>query len=106
MDVRGADEVVGRKVIKIRDVLHDVVPDGTGSSDADDIVHGAVVAVACPDADGDMGCIAHGPVVAETLGGAGFCGCRAIEFEGIAGTELVVARSFVGEDATYKESHF
>ena len=39
-------------------------------------------------------------------GGTGGSAVGAIELEGIAGTELMVARSFVGEDAAYKESHF
>src|SRR5947209_7231789 len=45
------DEVVGWEGIEVGSVLHHIVPDGASSSDTDDVIHDAVVAVASPDAN-------------------------------------------------------
>src|SRR5438874_2449649 len=105
MYIGRTDEVVGREVIEVGNVLHHVVPDGTGPGDTDDVIHGAVVAIAGPNANGYVGCVAHGPVVTEAIGSTGFGSRRAIEFQGIAWGKLVIARPFVREDATHQEGH-
>src|SRR5437016_6212545 len=40
MYIGRTDEVVGREVIEVGNVLHHVVPDGTGPGDTDDVIHG------------------------------------------------------------------
>ena len=105
MDIGWPDEVVGREGIEVGNVLHHVMPDGTGPGDTDDVIHGAVVAIAGPNANGYVGGVTHGPVVTEAIGSTGFGSRRAIEFQGIARGKLVIARPFVGEDATHQEGH-
>src|SRR2546421_5337931 len=99
MHIRRPDEVVGREVIEVGNVLHHVVPDRAGPGDTDDVIHSAVVAIAGPDAHGYVGRVAHRPVVAEAIGRTGLGSCRAIQFQGIARAKFMVARFFVGEDA-------
>ncbi len=98
MHIGWPDEVVGREGIEVGNVLHHIVPDGTGPGDTYDVIHETVVAVTSPDADCYVGRVAQGPVVAEAIGRTGFGRCRAIQFQGIAWAKLVITRTFVGED--------
>src|SRR5581483_9727626 len=98
-------EIVGREIIALRGVLHDVVPDGTGSRNTDDVVHDFVIAIASPDANRQVRSVAYRPVVTETIGCTGFGSRRTIQFERIAGIELVVTRWFIGKDAVDQEGH-
>src|SRR5579884_1798251 len=79
-----SDKVVRWIVIVMGGILHHIVPDRASTCDTDDIVHDAVITVACPDADGKIGSIAHRPVIAETIGGTCFSGSGTIQFERVA----------------------
>ena len=78
MHIGGPNEIIGGEMIEVGDVLHHIVPDGASAGNTDHIVHDTVIAVAGPDPYGDMGSVAHGPVIAETLGCPCFGGSWAI----------------------------
>src|SRR5579885_2997948 len=65
MHIGWPDEIVCREMVVLRGVLQDVVPDGTGSSNTNDVVHLTVFAIASPDSHREMWCISHRPVIAE-----------------------------------------
>ena len=57
----------------LENVGHEVVPDGSGTSDTgSEVAHGGVVIVADPSGDEEFGSVANGPVVAQIVGSAGF----------------------------------
>src|SRR5258708_28340660 len=98
------DEIIRREMVEVRDVFHYVMPDRACTSNTNDIVHLAVIAVACPDPDGNVRGITHGPVVAETLCWTCFCGGKATQLGGGARSELMIARGSGRKDAAPQKS--
>ncbi len=74
-------KIVGWEIVALRRVLHDIVPDGTSSCDTDDIIHFTVIIVTRPDANREVGRIAHSPVIAETIGCSRFGRRRSVRFK-------------------------
>src|ERR1700730_6783392 len=96
------DEIIGREMVEVRDIFHYVMPDRACTGNTNDIVHLAIIAFACPDPDGNVRGITHGPVVAETLCRTCFCGGRATQLEWIAGSKLMIAGASVRKNAAHQ----
>src|SRR5579859_561300 len=105
MDVGRPGKIIWWVVVALRGILHNIMPDGASSRNTNDVVHDTVVAIASPDSDGQVGCIAQRPVIAETIGGACFGGSRTIQFQRVAWPEFVVARALIGENAIHQIGH-
>src|SRR5258708_34917399 len=105
MHIGRFDKIVRWVVIVLRDVLHHVVPDRSGARNTNYIVHDAVVAVPGPYTHSQVRRIAHCPVIAETIGGTGFCGGWAIQLAWVTPPALVNAPSLFCQDAAPEASN-
>ena len=90
MDIGRLVEIIGRIVVQARYVFHYIVPDGAGAGNTDNIIHCSIITIASPDANGDIGGVADGPVITKTLGGASFGRSRTIQLQWITSAELMI----------------
>src|SRR6266508_3443416 len=82
------------------ETIHDRAPDCARAVDTGDLLHRRVVAIANPDADGDIGRVADRPRVVPFIAGAGLDGGRPAirQLNHIAGAEHILARHIVAHD--------
>ena len=86
---------------------HDRVPDGRSAGETGHILHGFVVGVADPDAHGELGREAHGPVVLEAVGRARLGRDFAVRQREIrVGAERGRARHIVAHDVRHDVGDF